>query len=141
MIVLVARMYIYTVIPTPTFFVFWHSHLCSHNAYKSYLLLHMYAGLVKACSHIALLLKHIITINTHEAALAILLLTTCPDMQTGPVLDEHTHNKSSVIYTSMKNIFQKCKGMYVGMAVPKTTAARCRDGSVQARHVIQRLHK
>ena len=26
----------------------------------------------------------------------------------------------------------------VGMAVPKT---RCRDGSVQARHVIQRLRK
>ena len=25
------------------------------------------------------------------------------------------------------------------MAVPKTTEARCRDGSVQARHVIQRL--
>ena len=35
--------------------------------------------------------------------------------------------------------FQK---MYrdVGMAVPKTTETRCRDGSVQARHVIQRLH-
>ena len=29
----------------------------------------------------------------------------------------------------------------VGMAVPKTTETRCRDGSVQARHVIQRLHK
>ena len=35
--------------------------------------------------------------------------------------------------------FQK---MYrdVGMAVPKTTETRCRDGSVQARYVIQRLH-
>ena len=35
--------------------------------------------------------------------------------------------------------FQK---MYrdVGMAVPKTTETRYRDGSVQARHVIQRLH-
>ena len=35
--------------------------------------------------------------------------------------------------------FQK---MYrdVGMAVPKTTDTRCRDGSVQGRHVIQRLH-
>ena len=35
--------------------------------------------------------------------------------------------------------FQK---MYrdVGMVVPKTTETRCRDGSVQARHVIQRLH-
>ena len=29
----------------------------------------------------------------------------------------------------------------VGMAVPKTTETRCRDGSGQARHVIQRLHK
>ena len=28
----------------------------------------------------------------------------------------------------------------VGMAVPKTTETRCRDGSVQGRHVIQRLH-
>jgi len=26
------------------------------------------------------------------------------------------------------------------MAMPKTTKARCRDGSVRARHVIQRLH-
>ena len=43
------------------------------------------------------------------------------------------------LYTSMKNIFKK---MYrdVGMAVPKTTETRCRDGSVQGRHVIQRLH-
>ena len=34
------------------------------------------------------------------------------------------------------------KQMYrdVGMAVPKTTETRYRDGSVQARHVIQRLH-
>ena len=28
----------------------------------------------------------------------------------------------------------------VGMAVPETTETRCRDGSVQGRHVIQRLH-
>ena len=27
------------------------------------------------------------------------------------------------------------------MAVPKTTETRCRDGSVQARQVIKRLHK
>jgi len=27
------------------------------------------------------------------------------------------------------------------MAVPKTTATRSMNGSVQARHVIQRLHK
>ena len=35
--------------------------------------------------------------------------------------------------------FQK---MYrdVGMAVPKSTETRCRDCSVQGRHVIQRLH-
>ena len=45
------------------------------------------------------------------------------------------------IFSSIKYIkhFQK---MYrdVGMAVPKTTETRCRDGSVQGRHVIQRLH-
>ncbi len=29
----------------------------------------------------------------------------------------------------------------VGMAVLKTTETRCRDGSVQARQVIKRLHK
>ena len=29
----------------------------------------------------------------------------------------------------------------VGMAVPKTTETRCRDGSIQARQVIKRLHK
>ena len=29
----------------------------------------------------------------------------------------------------------------VGMAVPKTTETRCRDGSVQARQVIKGLHK
>ena len=48
----------------------------------------------------------------------------------------HDHEYS---YTSMKTHFQK---MYrdVGMAVPKTTETRCRDGSVQGRHVIQRLH-
>ena len=28
----------------------------------------------------------------------------------------------------------------VEMAVVKTTETRCRDGSVQARHVMQRLH-
>ena len=44
----------------------------------------------------------------------------------------------SYIYKYEKH-FQK---MYrdVGMAVPKTTETRCRDGSVQGRHVIQRLH-
>ena len=45
---------------------------------------------------------------------------------------------SMVTYTSMKNIFQKCRGIDVGMAVPKTTETRCRDGSVQARQVIKK---
>ena len=46
----------------------------------------------------------------------------------------HVH----IVYKYEKH-FQK---MYrdVGMAVPKTTETRCRDGSVQGRHVIQRLH-
>ena len=44
------------------------------------------------------------------------------------------------MYTSMKNIFKKCMYRDVGMAVPKTTETRCRYGSVQGRHVIQRLH-
>ena len=45
----------------------------------------------------------------------------------------------SYIYIKYIKHFQK---MYrdVGMAMPKTTETRCRDGSVQARHVIQRLH-
>ena len=44
----------------------------------------------------------------------------------------------TMIYKYEKH-FQK---MYrdVGMAVPKTTETRCRDDSVQGRHVIQRLH-
>ena len=43
------------------------------------------------------------------------------------------------VYTKYIKHFQK---MYrdVGMAMPKTTETRCRDGSVQGRHVIQRLH-
>ena len=43
------------------------------------------------------------------------------------------------IYIKYIKHFQK---MYrdVGMAMPKTTETRCRDGSVQGRHVIQRLH-
>ena len=43
------------------------------------------------------------------------------------------------LHTSIKNIKKMLKD--VRMAVPKTTATRCRDGSVQARHVIQRLRK
>ena len=44
-----------------------------------------------------------------------------------------------IIYIKYIKHFQK---MYrdVGMAMPKTTETRCRDGSVQGRHVIQRLH-
>ena len=43
------------------------------------------------------------------------------------------------LYIKYIKHFQK---MYrdVGMAMPKTTETRCRDGSVQGRHVIQRLH-
>ena len=46
---------------------------------------------------------------------------------------------AEVQYYKYEKHFQK---MYrdVGMAVPKTTETRCRDGSMQARHVIQRLH-
>ena len=42
-------------------------------------------------------------------------------------------------YYKYEKHFQK---MYrdVGMAMPKTTETTCRDGSVQGRHVIQRLH-
>ena len=48
------------------------------------------------------------------------------------------HTPCSIFNKYIKH-FQK---MYrdVGMAMPKTTETRCRDGSVQARHVIQRLH-
>ena len=38
------------------------------------------------------------------------------------------------------NKYEKHFQKNVGMAVPKNTETRCRDGSVQARHVIQRLH-
>ena len=43
---------------------------------------------------------------------------------------------TTCLVCSIKKHFQT---MYrdVGMAVPKTTETRCRDGSVQARHVIQ----
>ena len=57
-------------------------------------------------------------------------------------------------YTCVTLTLNACQGLYiqalktflkmlndVGMAVPKTTATRCRDGRVQARHVIQRQHK
>ena len=47
--------------------------------------------------------------------------------------------KTADITYKYEKHFQK---MYrdVGMAVPKATETRCRDGSVQGRHVIQRLH-
>ena len=49
----------------------------------------------------------------------------------------------------VKNVFDKlmlcnigqgefeCRGMYVGMKVPKTTEGRFRDGSVQKRQVVK----
>ena len=51
----------------------------------------------------------------------------------------HRTETSSSIHVKYEKHFQK---MYedVGMAVPKTTETRCKDGSVQTRHVIQRLH-
>ena len=44
---------------------------------------------------------------------------------------------------SVQKIYKYGKKMQrdTGMAVPKTTAIRCRNGSMQARHVIHRLHK
>ena len=50
----------------------------------------------------------------------------------------HMDSSHKIIRYKYEKHFQK---MYrdVGMAVPKTTETRCRDGSVQARHVIQRL--
>ena len=47
---------------------------------------------------------------------------------------------SHLIILKVLKTFQKML-KDVGMAVPKTTATRCRNGSVWARHVIQRLHK
>ena len=49
-----------------------------------------------------------------------------------------THNAQHSTSIKYEKHFQK---MYrdVGMAVPKTTETRCRDGNVQGRHVIQRL--
>ena len=44
------------------------------------------------------------------------------------------------VYILIVNKYEKhFQQMYrdVGMAVPKTTETRCRDGSVQGRHVIQ----
>ena len=50
------------------------------------------------------------------------------------------HKNVTVIIYKYEKHFPK---MYrdVGMAVPKTTETRCRDGSVQARQDIKRLHK
>ena len=52
------------------------------------------------------------------------------------------HERGESLYSEvLKTLKKKLMLKNVGMAVPKTTATRCRDGSVQARHVIQRLHK
>ena len=69
-----------------------------------------------------------------------------PHSNTHSLSNKHLHTKSGghtctcpIFCYKYEKHFQK---MYrdVGMAVPKTTETRCRDGSVQARHVIQRLH-
>ena len=59
-------------------------------------------------------------------------------VKTWPLFSRHLKSGTFVIYKYEKHL----KKMYrdVGMAVPKTTETRCRDGSVQGRHVIQRLH-
>ena len=56
----------------------------------------------------------------------------------GTLVKVKHERKHGTMYKYEKH-FQK---MYrdVGMAVPRTTETRCRNGSVQARHVIQRLH-
>ena len=50
--------------------------------------------------------------------------------------------KAAVVADISKKYIKHFQKMYrdVGMAMPKTTETRCRDGSVQGRHVIQRLH-
>lgn len=48
------------------------------------------------------------------------------------IVEKNEHN----IY---ENIFQNCRG--IRMALPQATETRCRNGSVQARHIVQRLHK
>ena len=74
-------------------------------------------------------------------------ITCCNNYYKGTILQiEHYRTSNTIILVCIdvyiykyEKHFQK---MYrdVGMAVPKTTETRCRDGSVQGRHVIQRLH-
>ena len=54
----------------------------------------------------------------------------------------HAHGNYSRINHKDNKYEKHFQKMYrdVGMAVPKTTETRCRDGSVQGRHAIQRLH-
>ena len=69
-----------------------------------------------------------------DKTLTIVFFNTC---HTFPLMSAFF--QGNVCLHKYEKHFQK---MYrdVGMAVPKTTETRCRDGSVQGRHVIQRLH-
>ena len=51
----------------------------------------------------------------------------------------NVHVRCMYMYTSMKNISKNVEGCRDGSA--KNHRTRCRDGSVQARQVIKRLHK
>ena len=53
----------------------------------------------------------------------------------------HTHTHRTTTVTLAAHARRGLKMKDVRMAVPKTTETRCKDGSVQARCVIQRLHK
>ena len=56
---------------------------------------------------------------------------------------QYRHTSVSKLYLNIQNKYEKhFQKMYrdVGMAMPKTTETRCRNGSVQGRYVIQRLH-
>ena len=60
------------------------------------------------------------------------------------ITDQNSEKSLQEQYPAFNSVLL-CKKMDtnrdVGMAVPNTTATRCRDGSMQAGDVIQRLHK
>ena len=55
-------------------------------------------------------------------------------------MPKNTFNGTLVQKKGCKQVFSKTVEGCIGMAVPKTTETRCRDGSVQATHVIHRPH-
>ena len=74
------------------------------------------------------------TKNSILSTFSYLTTQGCPNA-TGSIIVCYTVVNIQVL----KTFFKMLKD--VGMAVPKNTETRCRDGSVQALHVIQRLHK